>query len=99
MLSQYADWATLVGLLGTACIIGAYAYLTWQDEPNPFILHGTNLAGAAFLTVSLVVQTNVASLVLEGFWASIAIYGLTKAYLRRKQAPSRPEAHSDRDPR
>ena len=45
------------------------------------------------------VHTNVASLVLEGFWASIAIYGLTKAYLRRKQAPSRPEAHSDRDPR
>ena len=99
MLSQYADWATLVGLLGTACIIGAYAYLTWQDEPNPFILHGTNLAGAAFLTVSLVVHTNVASLVLEAFWASIAIYGLTKAYLRRRQVPSRPEAHTDRDAR
>lgn len=98
-MSEYADWATLVGLLGTTCIIGAYAYLTWNDEPNPFILHGTNLAGAAFLTVSLAVHTNVASLVLEAFWASIAIYGLTKAYLRRKQALSRPEPDTDRDTR
>jgi len=96
-VSEYADWATLVGLLGTTCIISAYAYLTWSEEPNPFVLHGTNLAGAAFLTVSLTVHTNVASLVLEGFWASIAIYGLTKAYLKRKRARSRPEGSAGSD--
>ncbi|MEE3153930.1 MAG: permease, partial [Pseudomonadota bacterium] len=44
-----------------------------------FILHGTNLMGAALLTVSLVFHTNWPSLVLEGFWASIAIYGIVKA--------------------
>ncbi|UVI38669.1 CBU_0592 family membrane protein [Qipengyuania spongiae] len=73
------DWASWVGFAGTACIIGAYAYLTLSEKPNPFLLHGTNLAGAALLTVSLVVHTNWPSLVLEGFWAAIAIYGLTKA--------------------
>ncbi|MCV0381972.1 MAG: permease [Erythrobacter sp.] len=73
------DWASWVGFAGTACIIGAYAYLTLNEKPNPFLLHGTNLAGAALLTVSLVVHTNWPSLVLEGFWAAIAIYGLTKA--------------------
>ena len=73
------DWASLVGFVGTACIIGAYAYLTFKDEPNPFILHGTNLCGAALLTVSLVVHTNWPSLVLEGFWAAIAIFGIDKA--------------------
>lgn len=73
------DWATLVGFVGMACIIGAYAYLTWHDAPNPFVLHGTNLAGAALLTVSLVVHTNWPSLVLEGFWAAIALYGLARA--------------------
>lgn len=73
------DIYTLVGFAGMACIIGAYAYLTFRSDPNPFILHGTNLAGAALLTVSLLVHMNLPSLVLEGFWAAIALYGLVKA--------------------
>ncbi|MGN6496273.1 MAG: CBU_0592 family membrane protein [Tsuneonella sp.] len=73
------DIYTLVGFAGMACIIGAYAYLTFRSDPNPFILHGTNLAGAALLTVSLLVHMNLPSLVLEGFWAAIALYGLAKA--------------------
>ena len=64
------DNYSIIGFAGTACIIGAY---------NPFILHGTNLAGAALLTVSLLVHTNWPSLVLEGFWAAIAVWGLLKA--------------------
>lgn len=80
------DWASLVGFVGTACIIAAYAYLTHKDEPNPLVLHGTNLAGAALLTVSLLVHTNWPSLVLEGFWAAIAIWGLWKALRSRKTA-------------
>ena len=78
------DWASIVGLCGTACIIGAYAYLTLAKQTNPFLLHGTNLAGAALLTVSLLVHTNWASLVLEGFWASIAIFGLVRAWRNRR---------------
>lgn len=80
------DWASLVGFAGTACIIAAYAYLTVSKAPNPFVLHGTNLAGAALLTVSLMVHTNWPSLVLEGFWAAIAIYGLAKALVARRNA-------------
>ncbi|QPD00434.1 CBU_0592 family membrane protein [Qipengyuania soli] len=78
------DIYTLVGFVGMACIIGAYAYLTAKTKPNPFVLHGTNLAGAALLTVSLLVHTNLPSLVLEGFWAAIAIYGLVKAMRARR---------------
>jgi hypothetical protein len=81
------DWASLVGLGGTACIIGAYAYLTLAKETNPFLLHGTNLMGAALLTVSLLVHTNWASLVLEFFWASIAIFGLVRAWRSRREMP------------
>ena len=73
------DAANYIGLAGTACVIGAYAYLTASTAPNPFVLHGTNLLGALLLTVSLLVHTNFASLVLEGFWAAIAIWGLVKA--------------------
>ena len=79
------DWASLVGFVGTACIIGAYAYLTLGEDINPYLLHGTNLAGAALLTVSLIVHTNWPSLVLEGFWAAIAITGLTKAAMNRRK--------------
>ena len=81
------DIYSLVGFVGMACIIGAYAYLTLSKAPNPFILHGTNLAAAALLTVSLLVHTNLPSLVLEGFWAAIALYGIAKA-LRERKAPT-----------
>lgn len=80
------DTAALIGFLGTACIIAAYAYLTWKSEPDPFVLHGTNLLGAALLTVSLLVHTNWPSLVLEGFWAAIAVWGLAKAARDRRRA-------------
>lgn len=73
------DWASIVGLIGTACMIAAYAYLTLAKATNPFLLHGTNLLGAALLTVSLLYHTNWASLVLEFFWASIAIFGIIRA--------------------
>lgn len=77
--------ATSIGFVGMACIIFAYAYMTGKEEPNPFIQHGVNLAGAAFLTVSLMVNMNAPSLVLEGFWAAIAIWGLVKAFRERRQ--------------
>lgn len=80
------DIYSLIGFVGTACIIAAYAYLTLVDEPNPYILHGTNLVGAALLTISLLVHTNWPSLVLEGFWAAIALFGLWKA-LRKRPHP------------
>ena len=79
------DIYSLIGFVGMACIIGAYFYLTASEAANPFILHGTNLLGAALLTVSLVVHTNWPSLVLEGFWAAIAIWGLTKAIRSRSE--------------
>ena len=84
------DIYSLIGFLGTACIISAYAYLTYKDDPNPYILHGTNLTGAALLTISLLVHTNWPSLVLEGFWAAIAIFGLDKAARKRSDTVETP---------
>lgn len=78
--------ANAVGFCGTACIIFAYAYTTKLDRPNPFVQHGVNLLGAALLTVSLLVNMNPASFVLEFFWAAIAIWGLVKALRNRSNA-------------
>lgn len=77
--------ANIIGFAGMACIIFAYAYITGRARPNPFVQHGVNLLGAMLLTVSLLVNMNPPSLVLEGFWASIAIWGLVKAVRARRQ--------------
>ena len=77
--------ANACGFVGMACIIFAYGYSTQARRVNPFVQHGVNLAGAALLTISLLVNTNPASLVLEGFWAAIAIWGLVKAWRERGQ--------------
>jgi hypothetical protein len=79
------DWPSLIGFCVTACIIGAYAYVTLARASNPFVLHGTNLLGAVLLTISLIYHTNWASLVLEFFWGSIAIFGLARAWRAHKQ--------------
>lgn len=75
--------ANVAGFAGMACIIFAYAYTTGKTRPNPLVQHGVNLLGAALLTVSLLVNLNPASLVLEFFWAAIAIWGLVKAWRTR----------------
>lgn len=75
--------ANLIGFAGMICIVGAYAYVTQSKAPNPFVLHGVNLVGAALLALSLTVNMNVPSLVLEGVWAAVALWGLAKALLGR----------------
>jgi len=77
--------ADLFGFAGMACVIFAYGYMTARAEPNPFVQHGVNLAGAALLTISLLVHLNPASLVLEGFWAAIALWGIFKAVRQRRR--------------
>lgn len=76
--------ANIAGFAGMACIIFAYAYATKFARPNPFLQHGVNLAGAILLTLSLLVNMNPASFVLEFFWAAIAIWGLVKAFRDRR---------------
>lgn len=78
--------ANICGFAGMASVVVAYAYGTGKDGPNPYVQHGLNLAGSILLTVSLLVNVNPASLVLEAFWSSIAIYGLVKAARRGRQA-------------
>jgi peptidoglycan/LPS O-acetylase OafA/YrhL len=80
-----SDTADVIGFAGMACIIFAYAYITGAKAPNPYIQHGVNLAGAALLAISLTVNTNKPSMVLEGFWAAIAVWGLVKTFTGRRR--------------
>lgn len=77
--------ANVLGFAGMFCVVAAYAYATGNKSPNPFIQHGVNLAGAILLAISLLVNMNPASLVLEGVWASVAVWGLAKAFRDRRR--------------
>jgi peptidoglycan/LPS O-acetylase OafA/YrhL len=81
-----SDLANYVGFAGMALIVGAYAYVTASKAANPYLLHGLNLVGAALLILSLTVNRNLPSMVLESVWAVVALFGLAKALLTRDRA-------------
>lgn len=80
--------ANVVGILGSALIVFAYAYYVYAKVVNAFIYNGTNLIGALLLTLSLMVHFNLASLLLEIVWIIIAIGGLWKAYQEHRRQQS-----------
>ena len=80
------ETANYVGFVGMALIVGAYAYVTASKATNPYLLHGLNLVGAALLILSLTVNRNLPSMVLESVWAVVALFGLAKALLGRGRA-------------
>jgi hypothetical protein len=81
------EGANIVGFIGMSLIVIAYAYVTASKAPKPFVLHGTNLVGATLLVLSLLVNTNLPALVLEGIWAVIAAVGLAMAVRAKMRKP------------
>ena len=81
-----AETANYVGFIGMALIVSAYAYVTVSKAANPYQLHGLNLIGAALLILSLTVNRNLPSMVLESVWAAVALFGLAKALFSRDRA-------------
>ena len=77
------DAANIIGFIGMALIVAADAYVTASKAPNPYLLHGLNLVGAGLLILSLTVNRNLPSMVLESVWAVVAVFGLGKALLSR----------------
>jgi hypothetical protein len=83
--------SNILGFIGTACCILAYAYITYEDAPNRYLQHGLNFAGAALLLISLMVNVNLPSIAMEALWAVIAGWGLVKAVLSRRKQPASAE--------
>jgi len=78
--------ANYVGFAGMALIVSAYAYVTVSKAANPYLLHSLNLVGAALLILSLTVNRNLPSMVLESVWAVVALFGLGKALFGGRRA-------------
>lgn len=85
--------ANVIGLIGSALIVTAYAYSNLAQQLNLLLFNSINLAGAVLLLISLTVNFNLPSMVLEFVWITIAIFGIGKALLvRRGQRAGKGEA-------
>ena len=80
------DLANIIGLIGSAIMVIAFAYSNLTRRMNLVLFNLLNLLGAVMLGASLTVHFNMASLALEVVWAAIALFGLVKALTGRAQA-------------
>lgn len=78
------DLANVVGMIGSALMVGAYGYSNLAKAINFILFNLLNLIGALLLIASLTVHFNMASMALEIVWACIALAGLLGAIRRRK---------------
>ena len=77
--------ADMIGFLGSFFIVAAYAYSNISKKMNMVAFNAMNLLGAALLTVSLTVNYNLPTLVLEIVWMIIALFGLVRALSARRR--------------
>lgn len=84
MIPISSQTANLIGFAGSFCIVAAFVYANRAERMDKLVYNLVNLLGAALLTVSLLVNYNLPTLVLEIVWMSIAVYGITVALRERK---------------
>ena len=82
-LSPFA--ADLIGFAGSFFIVAAFAYSNLTTQMNALWFNVSNFVGAALLTVSLTVNYNLPTIVLEVVWMAIAIFGILKALKTRSK--------------
>ncbi|PXA83102.1 hypothetical protein DMC47_44515 [Nostoc sp. 3335mG] len=78
--------ATFIGLIGSATFIAAFAYANISKAMDKRLFNAMNLIGAILLLISLSVDFNLPSVVLESVWGIIALIGLIAA-MRGNRGP------------
>lgn len=77
------DLPNVIGLIGSALMVAAYAYSNASQKMSFALFNAMNLIGALLLISSLTVHFNLAAMAMEIVWAIIALFGLIKALRRR----------------
>lgn len=83
--------ADLIGFAGSFFIVAAFAYSNLTKQMNALWFNVANFIGAALLTVSLTVNFNLPTMVLEIVWMAIALFGITKALMARRANAGAPK--------
>ncbi|MGE5953504.1 MAG: CBU_0592 family membrane protein [Qipengyuania vulgaris] len=76
-ISSFA--ADIIGFVGSFCIVAAFAYSNMAKQMNLLLFNTVNFIGAALLAISLTVNYNLPTMVLEIVWMGIALFGIVKA--------------------
>lgn len=77
--------ADAVGMTGTILVVLAYFLLQLERiEASSLGYNALNLVGAVLLLISLLVNFNLASFVIEIFWIAASVIGLWRWFQRRK---------------
>ncbi|MFZ0255462.1 MAG: hypothetical protein WAN46_07430 [Gammaproteobacteria bacterium] len=88
MMSLFAD---LIGMLGTCLVVLAFFAIQLEKiSPKGLMYNLMNLSGATLLLISLTINFNLASFVIELFWIGASLVGLIKLRQRRHAAPFYP---------
>lgn len=75
----------IIGLVGVALLITTYGLLQFDRiDPKGFWYSFNNMLVAILVTVSLVHNFNLASMVIEIFWFTLSVYGLLKYFRKLK---------------
>ena len=83
-ISSFA--ADIIGFAGSFCIVAAFAYSNMAKRMNLLLFNTVNFVGAALLAISLTVNYNLPTMVLEIVWMGIALFGIAKALKGRRVA-------------
>jgi hypothetical protein len=78
--------ATIIGLIGSATFIAAFAYANVAKAMDKRLFNAMNLVGAILLLTSLSVDFNLPAVILESAWGVIALIGLIAA-IRGNRTP------------
>jgi len=80
-----------VGLAGVAVILFTYLLLQIEKMASTSLSYSLlNILGSALIMVSLSVNWNLASAVIELFWTVISLIGVYKYFKKRKAESGRP---------
>jgi hypothetical protein len=78
-------WADAVGNLGVLLVLVSYPGLQLGRVDSQGLAYSAcNAAGAALLLVSLAVNFNLSSVIIEIFWLAISLVGLWRGWRRAR---------------
>lgn len=77
----------VVGTVGVLLIVAAYLLLqTGRLDSKTSTYSAVNGLGSALVLASLTVDFNLSAVLIEVFWLAISLYGLYRAFARRRGA-------------
>ncbi|MAT65854.1 MAG: hypothetical protein CMN57_09440 [Gammaproteobacteria bacterium] len=75
----------IVGAVGVVLVVGTYVLLQSQRmSADDLSYSALNLLGAILIGYSLLYSFNLASFVIEVFWAAASLWGVRRALLRQR---------------